>query len=557
MSLLDAIGTARDIGRLQDIAGVLVRHGLGDLVRRTGIAGLLASAGRALRLEAPKAREPKPLEAHLREALEELGPAFVKLGQLLAGRSDLLPPAYANELRRLREDAAPVPVEEIRQALAEELGAPPEEVFAEFEDEPLAAASIGQVHRARLSDGSRVALKVRRPGIEQVVEADLRLLMRLADVLEREVKELRRYRPRELARQFARSLRAELDFRVEARHLERINGDLPLGSPVVVPQIHDRWTSERLLVLDYFEGPSLGEWLESEDFDPATGRRLARIGADAVLHQVFVDGFFHADPHAGNVILLPDERIGLIDFGMTGRLSEERRLELMSLLAATAQRKEDEVVDILLDWSQSPDTQIDQLQADCGAFIDRYHGLPLGELDVGELLSDVAELLRQNDLFLPSDIAMLLKVFVTLEDLGRQLDPDFDMACHVEPFVERELRNALSPGALLRRGAGELRQLASGLPGDLRRIISRARRGRFRLEIEHRDLERFAAHFERSANRLTVGLVTAALIVGTSIALNVQAGPSVGGFPVLGLMGFATSIAAGLWLLFLIWRSPR
>lgn len=557
MSLLDAIGTARDIGRLQDIAGVLVRHGLGDLVRRTGIAGLLSSAGRALRLDEPKSKAPKPPEVHLREALEELGPAFVKLGQLLSGRSDLLPPPYAKELRRLREDVQAVPIEEIRAALEEDLGAPPEAVFDEFEEEPLAAASIAQVHRARLEDGTEVVLKVRRPGIERVVEADLRLLMRLADVLEREVKELRRYRPRALVRQFSRSLRAELDFRVEARHAERINADLPLASPLVVPRVHDRWTSERLLVLDYFAGPSLGEWLEDASFDPAAGRRVARIGADALLHQVFVDGFFHADPHAGNVILLPDERIGLIDFGMVGRLSEERRLELMSLLAATVQRKEDDVVDILLDWSQSPDTNVDQLQADCGAFIDRYHGLPLNELDVGELLGDIAELLRQNDLFLPSDVAMVLKVLVTLEDLGRQLDPEFDMAQHAEPFVEREVRGALSPRAVLRRGAADLRELAAGLPSDLKRIVSRARRGRFRLEIDVRELERFAAHFERSANRMTIGLVTSALIIGTSIALNVPGGPSVLGFPVLALIGFATSFTAGLWLLWLIWRSPR
>jgi ubiquinone biosynthesis protein len=557
VSLLDAIGTARDLGRLQDIAAVLVRHGLGDLVRRTGIARLLEGAGRALRLEAPKAREPKPLEVHVREALEELGPAFVKLGQLLAGRSDLLSPALVKELSRLREDAAPVPADAIRRALEDELGAPPEEVFHAFEEEPLAAASIAQVHRAQLPDGTRVVLKVRRPGIEDVVEADLRLLTRLAEVLDREVEEARRYRPRALARQFGQSLRNELDFRIEARHAERINGALPLGSPVVVPRVHDRWTSRSLLVLDHLEGPSLGEWVESDDFSPAASRRIARLGADAVLQMVFVEGFYHADPHAGNVVLLPDERLGLLDFGMVGRLSEQRRLELMGLLGAVVERREDDVVDILLEWAQDADTNVDQLTTDCGAFIDRYHGLPLNELDVGALLRDVAELLRQNDLFLPGDVAMVLKVFVTLEDLGRSLDPDFDMASHVEPFARSEIRRALSPRAALRRGARELSHVLAGLPRDLRRILARARRGRFLFEAEVRNLEEFARHLERSANRVTVGLVTSALIIGTSIALSVSGGPTAWGMPLFGLVGFLSSIVAGVWLLWLIWRSPR
>lgn len=555
MSLLDAIGTARDLGRLQDIASVLVRHGLGDLVRRTGVAKFLESAGRALRLDSPKPKEPKGIEVHVREALEELGPTFVKLGQLLAGRSDLLPPAMITELTRLREDAAPVAIETIRATLEEELGAAPEDVFPDFEDQPLAAASIAQVHRATLPGGARVVLKVRRPGIVEVVESDLRLLMRLADVLEREVEELRRYRPRALVRQFAQSLRNELDFRIEARHAERINTALPLGSPVIVPGVHDRWTSARLLVLDFVPGPSLGEWVTGDGFDAAAGRRVARVGADAVLHSVFVDGFYHADPHSGNMVLLPDDRVALIDFGMVGRLSDQRRIELMSLLAAVAGRQEDDVVDILLDWSQSSETNLDQLQSECGSFIDRYHGVPLGELDVGGLLMDIAELLRQNDLFLPSDVAMLLKVFVTLEDLGHQLDPEFDMAAHVQPFVERELRSLLSPAAAMRRGATQMNHLLAGLPRDLRRLVARARRGRFRLEIDLREFERFANHVERSANRLTVGLVTSALIVGTSISLNVAGGPTLGGVPVLGLLGFSSSALAGMWLLFLIWRS--
>ena len=554
--LLEALNTARDLGRLHEIASVLLRHGLGDIVTRLGLAGVLERAGRALHVSVGKSST-LSTEQRVRQALEDLGPTFVKVGQLLSGRSDLLPPHWADELARLQERVGPVPFAEIEAQLTEDLGKAPDEVFADLDREPLAAASIAQVHTATLPDGTAVVLKVRRPDIEDTVEADLRLLARLAESLEENVPELRRYRPRSLARQFASSLRQELDLAREGRSAQRIAANLADRPSVVVPRVYGRWSCRRLLVMDRLDAPSAGEWLRQGRPGEVDAAAVAREGARAVLHMVFIDGLYHADPHPGNVLVLPDGRLGMLDFGMVGHLSESRRTEFLELLMGITARRPDDVADILLGWSREGDVDVDQLVHDCNAFIDRYEGVPLQQLEATALLADIGTVLRDNDLFLPLDVAMLLKVFVTLDGLGRQLDPDFVTTAHVEPFAERALRQSHSPVRVLRRNSRELLRLLRGLPDDLRRLVRSARRGRLKLDVGLDDLQTFGRQLDHSANRVTMGLITAALIVGTSIALTVDAGPQLFGLPFFALMGFVSSVAVGLALLWSIARSGR
>jgi len=555
--LREALSTARDLGRLHEIASVLVRHGLGDVVRRLGIAGLLERAGKVLRWEATAGLSQKAPQQHFREALEDLGPTFVKLGQILAGRTDLLPPEWTDELAKLHEQATRVPQDQIRAQVVADLGADPDELFSHFESEPLAAASIAQVHRAELPDGTPVVLKIRRPGIRAVVEADLRLMRRMAELVHNEMPEMRRFRPRNLVRQFERTLLNELDLRMEARNVERLARTLDGADNIVIPRVHSQYTCEQLIVLDYLGGTSVDEWLRAGRPGDADPKEVARVGADVVLRMVLVEGFFHADPHPGNVLLLADGRLGLLDFGMVGRLSETRRIEFIQLLFGVVERRELEVVDLLLGWSPDAETEIDQLTQDTLALLDRYHGVPLKHLDLTAMLTDVAALLRDNNLFLPNDVALLLKVFITLDSLGRKLDPDFEMVSHVEPFARRVLRAYWSPGAVARRGALQLGQLLVGLPNDVKRLLISARRGRFKLEIDMRRLETFGQQINRSANRLTVGVVTSALIVGTAIALTVSGGPTIFGLPLFAFLGFLGSIGTGVWLLWSILRSAK
>ena len=555
--LLKALVAARDLGRLNEIAGVLIRHGFGDLVHRTGVVALLEATGRALRIERIKDLPTLSAPERMRNVLEELGPTFVKLGQVLASRPDLLPPDWMAEFSKLHEDVATVPFETLRGQIERALGATIGDVFATLDTEPLAAGSIAQVHRATLPDGRDVVLKIRRPGIDGEVSADLRLLERFAEVLETEVQEVRRYHPRRIAKQFGRTMRAELDLSMEARSLRQIAENLAEQSEVVVPEVIEPWASKRLLVLSFVAGTSAAEWMRGarpEGVDPV---ELMGVGARALLDMIFVHGLYHADPHPGNVLFLPGSRIGLLDFGMIGRLSEDRRREFVELLGAVADHDENAVVDVLLAWSDGSATDLDFLTQDARAFLDRYHGVPLGALDVTAMLRDIADIVRENDLALPSDVAMLVKVFITLEGLGRALDPDFDMAEHLEPAARRMIKRLHNPVTVANRGLREIKKVLLSLPKDVRSLLMRARRGGMRIELDLKRLDEFGHQLDRSANRLTGGIVTAALIVGSAIVMTVDQGPKLLGFPLFALLGFVSSFGLGLVLLLSVIRSGR
>lgn len=553
--LWEALGAARDLGRVQQIAAVLVRYGFGGLVRRVGMAGALERAGKALHWREPEDLARLEPAARVRRALEELGPTFVKLGQILATRGDLFPPEWIAEFGKLQDAAPALPFEDLRGQLVEDLGEAPEAVFAELDPVPLAAASLAQVHRARLTDGTAVVIKVRRPGIRPVIEADLRLLDRLAEIIEKEAPELVRYRPREVIRQFAHSLRRELDFSAEGRNAERIAA-LFEGSPeIVVPRIHWQWTGERLNVQDFIEGiPGRQAAALPEGFDR---RLLARRGAHAVLRMMLEAGFFHADPHQGNVFYLPGNRIAFIDFGMVGRLPETRRFEVATLMHGLVDRDARKVADVLLDWSADSNGDAEALRSEIEAFVDDYHGVALKKLDLGALLADVVAILREHGLALPPDLALMIKAFITLEGMGRQLDPDFDIAGEAAPFLREVLLAHLAPRAIARRGWEALLggvQMLAGLPQDLGRLLRAARRGKLQLEVDVPALKSFGDQLDRAASRLTMAIVTAALIVGSSIVMTVDRG---GGVATLGLLGFIAAMLGGLWVLVSVWRGGR
>ncbi|WP_374246954.1 ABC1 kinase family protein [Zoogloea sp.] len=553
--LWEALGAARDLGRVHDIAAVLIRYGFGDLVQRLGMARALERAGKVLHLRGPDDIARLEPAARVRRALEELGPTFVKLGQILATRADLFPPDWIAEFGKLQDAAPAVPFEAIRAQLAEDLGEPPENVFAELDPTPLAAASLAQVHRARLADGTPVAIKVRRPGIRPVIEADLRLLARLAEIVESEAPDLRRYRPREVVRQFAHSLRRELDFSAEGRNAERIAASFADRPEINIPRIHWQWTGERLNVQDFIEGvPGRAAAALPAGFDR---KLLARRGAGAVLKMVLEDGFFHADPHQGNVFYLPDNRLAFIDFGMVGRLPEARRYEVAELLHGLVDRDGGLVTQVLLGWSDAAEADGDTLRADIDRFVDEYHGVPLKQLDFGAMLGDVVGILREHGLALPPDLALMIKAFVTLEGLGRQLDPDFDIAGEAAPYLREVILAHHAPDAIARRGWRGLVSVAdllAGLPHDLARLLRVARRGSLKLEVDVPPLKAFGDQLDRAASRLTMGIVTAALIVGSSIALTVDRDGSLSAF---GLLGFVAAMLGGLWVLVSVWRGGR
>jgi ubiquinone biosynthesis protein len=558
--LLETLDAARDIGRLQEIAAVLVRHGLGDMVRRLGLADALARAGHALHLEHADelARLPPPVQ--MRRALEELGPTFVKFGQILAGRADLLGPEWTAEFGKLHSRVPALPLEQLRAQLIEDLGAEPETVFARFDPLPLAAASIAQAHRAALKDGTEVVVKVRRPGVAEVIEADLRLMGRLAVRAESDWPMLRPYRPRQLVREFGRSLRRELDLAVEGRNAERIATNMAGLDEVVIPRIHWSWTGLRLNVQDYIDGIP-GEDLARLDREGYDRRLLAQRGARLMLKMIVEDGFFHADPHPGNLFYLPGNRIALIDFGMVGHIAPRRRDELLRLLLGLVERRPQDVADVLLDWAgPSHQAQIATLEEEIETFVDRHHGTPIAQLHLGQMLVEVSTVLREHRLAIPSDLALLIKAFISLEAMGCALDPGFHMASEALPILRRLVRARYTPKAIGQRGWQAVNSTLGALgrlPGDLVQLVRRARHGHVQVGIEIADLRRTGDQIDRAASRVAIALVIAALIVGSSIVMTVGGGPELLGLPAFGLLGFLGATAGAIWLLRAVRRSAR
>ena len=583
--LWQALMAARDLGRLHEIVSILIRHGFGDVVRRLGLASTLERAGRALHWD--EAAELIQLEPHarVRRALEEMGPTFIKLGQILATRIDLFDPEWIAEFSKLQDSSPASAYPEVRKQLIEDLGAPPEEVFATFNPQPFATGSIAQVHRARLSDGSEVVVKVRRPGIRAVIEADLRWLGRLAEVLEAGSSELRHFRWREVVGQVTRSLRLELDFAGECRHAERIAvnfagytgpeigadeapGDSsqvitarPAASVpvIVIPKVYWQWTGERVCVQEYIDGIP-GRDLAAVDRAGLDRKVLARRGVAAVIKMIAVDGLFHADPHPGNVFYLPGNRIAFIDFGMTGRLSEERRGELIHFLLGLVQQNPAGVADVLLDWTGDSEVNEDLLEAEIQAFVDQYLGVPLKQLKLGAILTELVSILRGYRLHLPADLALFFKAFISLEGMGRELDPDLNIAGVALPLLRDALNTHYAPSALARRGwrtISEIVDLMADVPRDLSRLLRAAKRGRVDIHIEVPHLRRLGDQLDSAANRLVGGTVVAALIVGSAIVMAFSTGPTLWGYPFFGLLGFAFAMMGGIWLSRAISRSHR
>ncbi len=556
------LGAARDLSRLREISSVLIRHGLGDLVRRTGLASALERAGQILHWgDAGKSAEIEPQE-RFRRSLEELGPTFVKLGQVLSTRPDLLSPSWIAELERLHSDVAPISFDELLPQVEKALGRSPFDVFADVEREPHAAASIAQVHRAKLPSGAPVVLKIRRPGISAKIAADLRLLDHLANLIEHEMPEARRYAPVQVVAQFRRSLERELDLAVEARHVDRFARNFADDPHILIPKVYWDFTSSLMNVQEYVAG------IRGTDLSAITAadldrKVLAARGSDAVLKMILVDGFFHADPHPGNVLYLPGNRIALIDFGMVGRLSALRRNQMVDLLAGIVGQDDQAMLEVLLDWTGEHGVDEVRLAADVGELAFDFADTELKDVRIGALLQRVAALLREHAILLPADLTLMFKALISLEGLGRQYDPEFRLVDRVRPFLDRALSEHYQPVVALRRSQATLANafgLLTTVPRDLARLVKDARRGRMRVDLDLKRLDSFGERLHNTIDRMTIGIMTSSLVIGSSIVMTVGGGPTLFGVSLLtlfGLIGYLIAFFNSLWIILAIWRSDR
>lgn len=553
------LNAARDLGRVHDIASVLIRYGFGSFVRGLGMGKALERAGRVLHWQHVDEYVNLDTPQRMRRVLEELGPTFIKLGQILATRVDLFSPQYIAEFEKLQDQVPPMSFEELLPQLEEDLGGSIDDFFSQVDRQSLAAASIAQVHKAVLKNGTPVILKIRRPGLRKIIEADLRLLQRIVDIAESESPEIRRFHPKEVLRQFNQSLHRELDLAAESRNAERVAANLVDDLNIKIPKVYWQWTCERLNVQEYIQGIQ-GRDLDAVDKAGLNRKLLADRGTQAVMKMIMADGFFHADPHAGNVFYLQDNKLAFIDFGMVGRLTEERREQVVSLLYSMINHLPTKVAEILEDWSDNIYTDEQVLTIEIEAFVDQYSSLALKDLSITSMMSDLMTILRDHKLILPADLALLVKTYITLDGLGRHLNPEFNILVFAEPYVQKIMMERYRPEAIARRGWRNLisvTDLLSSLPKDLRRLLRASRKGAFQVDITVKHLGQYVNHIDNAISRLTMGIVIAALIIGSSIIMTVTGGPEIFGLPAFGFLGYSFATIGGIWLLLSIWQSGK
>jgi ubiquinone biosynthesis protein len=544
--------------RLREITTVLAKYGFPDVVARLKLERTVA-LGRRLRPWGHRAAPSGTKAQRLRQALEELGPTFVKFGQALSNRPDLLPPDLIAELAHLQDTVAPLAGGVAETAIEAELGLPIGRVFARFDSVPVAAASIAQVHRASLVTGEEVAVKVRRPGIDAMIEQDLGILGLLARLAERYLPDSDLYQPVLLVSEFARAIRREQDLAREGRAIERFARNFADDPTIRPPLVHWPQTATGVLTMEYMEGTKMLDVLANPGAWDV--RAIAARGALVLLKQVLRDGLFHADAHPANVFILPGNVICLLDFGSVGRIDRHLRDALVRLLDAVAREDAEQLAAALLSVGR-PLKPLDaaQLGRDLSDLIDGYAGISMRDLSIGGLLQDALAVMRRHRLQFPADLMLLVRAFVTVEGVARRLDPTFNMLEHARPVVTGILRDRFAPSAVAARVADTARGVAGAfetLPRDLMEIVGKARDDRLQIQFVHRNLEHFVQEMDRSSNRLSFAVVIAALIVGSSLILQRSAGPHLFGLPAVGLVGFIAAAVLGLWLAVGILRSGR
>ncbi|MDR4504239.1 MAG: AarF/UbiB family protein [Candidatus Scalindua sp.] len=549
-----------NIDRLRQILQVLAKYGFGYVVHRLKldqsiIPNNLFRFGPMKRLEIFDL----PVPVRARRVLEELGPAFIKLGQILSTRPDIIPLEFCKEFEKLQDKVPPFEFKKVEEVVESELKRPINEIFNNFSQTPVAAASLSQVHYAELKSGEKVVVKVQRPNIKKVITTDLKILEGLVRLIEKHMEESRVYNPVGIVNEFQESILKEMDFNAEATHVVRFQLNFKDNATVYVPKIFHQVSTGRVLTLERIEGTKITdkEQIGKLGLDR---KQIAVNGANAILKQIFIDGFFHADPHPGNIFVTAGNRIVFIDYGMVGRIDEETKDQLANILTAIIERDVSEISETFLAMGMIEDVDVRKLNLGLAVIMDSYYGLPLKDLRVGPLLVDIVKLVTRYKLRIPPDLFLLAKTVLTIESVGKSLYPDFNMTDQAKPFVESLLKSRYSPKKIakeIRKFAKDINRLRNTLPKDINLILNKIKKGTLKIDFEHKGLENLILHMDKVSNRIGFSVIIAALVIGSSIIMQTDKGPLLLGFPVLGIIGFIVASFLGLGLAIGILRSGR
>lgn len=552
--------TYRHLNRYRQILSILIKFGFGDLIDMLNLEQYI-ELGIQMISRKPRAREEKLTRAErMRMAVEELGPTYVKLGQILSTRPDMLPADWIHEFSKLQDAVPPHPFDAMCKIIETELHAPLATVFSFVSDTPIASASIGQVHRGRLKSGEDVAIKIQRPDIERTIVIDLEIMLHLATLMERHVEEVALHRPVKIVEEFARTLEKELDYSIEAANMARFSRNFQQNPTVHVPRVYTRVSTARVLVMEFVEGIKVSQ-IERIDAAGMDREQIVVHGADLILEQVLIHGFFHADPHPGNVFVLPDHVICLLDFGIVGAVDRETREEFVDLVDSIVQQDEKRIVCSLLkltEWDREPDMR--RFERDMADFLAQHFFKPLQEIEIGKFLHQMLAVAFRHRLRIVPDIFLMIKTLATLEGVARQLNPEFDMMVRAAPFVMKVRLEKYSPQRILSEltlRVSALLQLTDQFPKEILDVIRLIRQKRLRIKIEHHGLEPMLATHDQISNRISFSIIIAALLIGSALIVISKTPPFIFGISLIGIIGFLAAAVMGVWLLIAILRKGK
>ena len=544
--------TYRHLNRYRQILGVLISYGFGEIVDLLKIdqyldVGLqIVSKSRTGRIEKLSRAE------RIRMAIEDLGPTYIKLGQILSTRPDLIPADFVTEFSKLQDNVPAFEYREVEKIILSEFGVPVEAFVSRMEETPIASASIAQVHRAYSKDGEVLAIKIRRPDIQRTIEVDLEIMLHLATLMERHIEEIAFHNPVNIVEEFARAMGNEIDFTIEAASMERIAGMFLNDPAVYIPKVFRDKSSRAVLTMEFIDGIKISDLaaIEAAGLD----RKLITVrGADICLKQIFHHGFFHADPHPGNIYVLPGNVICLLDFGMMGMVDRKTREDFVDLVDSIVHQQESRAVQVLLkitEWDREPNLR--EFEKDVSEFMGRHLYRPLKDINIGKLLQHLLELAATHRLRIPPDIFLMLKAIGAIEGIALALHPDFDMVAHATPYIQKVKLARLEPDRL----AGDILQLTSTMlgfikqfPQDMLEISRLIRQQKLTVRIEQTGLDTLMATQDQTSNRIAFAIVIAALIIGSALIVISKIPPLVYGISFIGFIGFITAALMGVWLL--------